>query len=82
MIGHCRHTPKPQYSRFFFTLLGQAVTPGCVIGERNRYKLADLADSQIHVNREQIARSLEGNWRKELSFILQQERDLYQIYQL
>jgi hypothetical protein len=35
----------------------------------------------LRASREEIARSLEGNWRKELLFILQQELNLYQIYQ-
>ena len=61
---------------------GMSIIQAILKGERDRYKLADLADPRIQATREQIARSLEGNWRKELSFILQQERDLYQIYQL
>jgi transposase len=63
-------------------LTGMAIIQAILNGERDRYKLADLADPRIHATREEIARSLEGNWRKELLFILQQERNLYQIYQL
>jgi transposase len=62
-------------------LTGTAIIQAVLNGERDRYKLADLADPRIHATREEIARSLEGNWRKELLFILQQERNLYQIYQ-
>jgi transposase len=62
-------------------LTGMAIIQAILKGERDRYKLADLADPRIHATREEIARSLEGNWRKELLFILQQERNLYQIYQ-
>jgi transposase len=62
-------------------LTGTAIIQAILNGERDRYKLADLADPRIHATREEIARSLEGNWRKELLFILQQERNLYQIYQ-
>jgi transposase len=47
----------------------------------DRYKLAALADARIQASGEDIARSLEGNWRKELLFILQQELNLYQVYQ-
>jgi transposase len=50
-------------------------------GERDRYKLAAMADVRIQATREEIARSLEGNWRQELLFILQQELHVYQIYQ-
>lgn len=62
-------------------LTGTAIIQEILNGERDRYTLADLADPRIHANREEIACSLEGNWRKELLFILQQERNLYQIYQ-
>ena len=62
-------------------MTGLAIIQAILGGERDRYKLADLADVRIQASREEIARSLEGNWRKELLFILQQERNLYQIYQ-
>jgi transposase len=62
-------------------LTGLAIIQAILDGERNRYKLADLADARIQATREEIARSLEGNWRKELLFILRQELNLYQIYQ-
>ena len=62
-------------------LTGTAIIQAILNGERDRYKLADLADPRIQATREEIARSLEGNWRKELLFILQQERNLYQTYQ-
>jgi transposase len=60
---------------------GMAILQAILKGERDRYKLAALADVRIQATREEIARSLEGNWRQELLFILQQELDLYQIYQ-
>lgn len=62
-------------------LTGMAIIQAILDGERDRYRLADLAHARIHATREEIARSLEGNWRKELLFILQQERNLYLIYQ-
>ena len=62
-------------------LTGLAIIQAILAGERDRYKLAALADVRIQATREEIARSLEGNWRKELLFILQQELNLYQIYQ-
>jgi transposase len=62
-------------------LTGLAIIQAILDGERDRYRLADLAHARIHATREEIARSLEGNWRKELLFILQQERNLYLIYQ-
>jgi transposase len=60
---------------------GMTILRAILEGERDRYKLADLADVRIQATREEIARSLEGNWRKELLFILQQELNLYHIYQ-
>ncbi len=60
---------------------GLAIIQAILAGERDRYQLADLADARIQATREEIARSLEGNWRKELLFILQQELNLYHIYQ-
>jgi transposase len=60
---------------------GMAILQAILKGERDRYKLAALADARIQASREDIARSLEGNWRPELLFILQQEVDLYHIYQ-
>jgi transposase len=62
-------------------LTGLTIIQAILDGERDRYKLTDLADARIQATREEIARSLEGNWRKELLFILQQELNLYLIYQ-
>jgi transposase len=62
-------------------LTGLVIIQAILAGERDRYKLADLANFRIQASREEIARSLEGNWRKELLFILQQELNLYQTYQ-
>src|SRR4029077_12893067 len=62
-------------------LTGLAIIQAILAGERDRYKLADLANFRIQASREEIARSLEGNWRKESLFILQQELNLYQTYQ-
>jgi hypothetical protein len=44
---------------------GMAIIQAILDGERDRYKLPDLADVRIQATREEIARSLEGNWRKE-----------------
>jgi hypothetical protein len=53
-------------------LTGLAIIQAILAGERDRYKLADLANFRIQASREEIARSLEGNWPKDLLFILQQ----------
>ena len=50
-------------------------------GERDPRKLAELSDPRIQASREEIAKSLEGNWRPELLFVLQQEVEMYDTYQ-
>jgi transposase len=60
---------------------GQKIIRAIIAGERDPQKLADFRDSRIKASREQIAKSLEGNWRPELIFLLQQEIDMYDAYQ-
>ena len=62
-------------------LTGQTIIRTIVAGERDPLKLAALSDPRIHASQEEIAKSLEGNWRPELLFVLQQEVDMYDIYQ-
>ena len=50
-------------------------------GERDPKKLAELSDCRIRATREEVARSLEGNWRPELLFVVQQQLEMYEIYQ-
>src|SRR5258708_26589011 len=60
---------------------GLAILCDIVRGERDPYKLAMHKHSRIRASRQEIARSLEGTWRQELLFALEQSLDLYQIYQ-
>ena len=62
-------------------LTGQAIVRAIVAGERDPRKLAQFRDPQIQASEEEIAKSLEGNWRPELSFVLQQELEMYDTYQ-
>jgi len=62
-------------------LTGQTIVRAIVAGERDPRKLAELSDPRIHASREEIAKSLEGHWRPELLFVLQQEIQMYDIYQ-
>ena len=62
-------------------LTGQAIMRAIVAGERNPLKLAMLSDPRVHASHEEIAKSLEGNWRPELLFVLHQEVDMYDTYQ-
>jgi transposase len=60
---------------------GQMIVRAIVGGERDPRKLAELSHPRIQASRGQIAESLEGNWRQELIFVLQQEIELYDTYQ-
>ena len=58
---------------------GQAIIAGILKGERDLYKLADMKDYRCKASREEIARSLEGNWREDVLFELKQAVDLYRF---
>jgi transposase len=62
-------------------LTGQTIVRSIVAGEHDPRKLAELSDPRIHASCEEIAKSLEGNWRPELLFVLQQEVEMYDTYQ-
>jgi transposase len=51
-----------------------------IAGERDPLKLAELSHRRIEANREEVAKSLEGNWRPELVFVLRQEVEMYDAY--
>ena len=58
-------------------LSGQAIISAIVRGERDPVQLADLVDYRVKASREEVARSLEGNWRTDVLFELQQAVDSY-----
>jgi hypothetical protein len=60
---------------------GQMIVRAIVAGERDPRKLAQLSHPRIQASRGEIAKSLEGNWRQELIFLLQQEIEMYDTYQ-
>lgn len=62
-------------------MTGMAILRDIVRGERDPETLAMHKNSRIRATRQEIARSLEGTWRPELLFVLEQSLDLYQIYQ-
>src|ERR1700688_3893174 len=62
-------------------LTGQTIVRAILAGERGPKKLAELSHPQIRASREEITKSLEGNWRPELLFVLKQELELYDTYQ-
>jgi transposase len=62
-------------------LSGQAIIGAILGGERDAEKLAGLCHYRIQATAEQVAKSLEGNWRSDLLFALEQEWDNYHHYQ-
>src|ERR1035438_8640973 len=58
---------------------GQAIIGAILKGERDPWKLADLKHEMVRASREEVARSLEGNWRDDLVFELRQAMDRYQF---
>ena len=60
---------------------GQAIVRAILNGERDPQKLAELRDRRIHATKEEIAKSLQGNWRPELLFIVRQQLEMYEAYQ-
>jgi len=60
---------------------GQTIVRAIVGGERDPRKLAELSHPRIQASRGEMAKSLEGNWRQELIFVLQQEIEMYDTYQ-
>ena len=62
-------------------MTGMAILRAIVSGEKNPRALARLKGERIHASREEIAQSLEGTWRQELLFVLEQSLALYDLYQ-
>jgi len=60
---------------------GMRIVEAILAGQRDPQALAALADPQVKASRTVIAKSLEGNWREELLFVLGQEVGLYRTYQ-
>jgi len=60
---------------------GMAIVQAILDGKRDPAAMAELADRQVKAPKEVIAKSLDGNWRKELLFVLKQEVELYRSYQ-
>jgi len=59
---------------------GLKILRDIVQGERDPHKLALHKHGRIQASRAEIARSLEGTWRPELLFVLEQSLDLYDTY--
>ena len=60
---------------------GMHIVGAILKGERDPWQLAALVEPEVKATPEEIAKSLEGNWREELLFVLGQEVELYRTYQ-
>ena len=59
---------------------GTAIIEAILAGERDAVVLAQLRRPEIRADQETIAKSLEGDWRREHLFTLRQSWDLYREY--
>ena len=55
---------------------GQAIVRAIVASECHPQKLAELSHPRVAARGEEVAKSLEGNWRPELVFVLRQEVEM------
>jgi hypothetical protein len=62
-------------------ITGLLILQAILAGERDPEKLAALKDHRIKASRDTIARSLQGDWRPEHLFVLQQTFSTWQHYQ-
>lgn len=60
---------------------GMAIIRAIVAGQRDPHRLAAYRDPNVKASEEEIARSLEGTWRREHLFALKQQLANYDHYQ-
>jgi transposase len=60
---------------------GQAILRAIVAGQRDPLELAKLRDKRIAASEEEIANSLQGNWKEDVLFELRQVLEAYDFYQ-
>lgn len=60
---------------------GMKIIRAIISGERNPVKLAGMRDTRCNNSETIIAKALEGNWRSEHVFALQQAVELYDFYE-
>lgn len=61
---------------------GQAIIQAILQGERDPQNLVQLLDGRIKANRDEVRRSLQGIWKEENIFELQQSFEMYHLYRL
>lgn len=59
---------------------GQLIIQSIIAGERNPTELVKHVDDKVKATREDIIKSLEGNWWEESLFELQQSYELYLVF--
>jgi transposase len=59
---------------------GQKIVRAIIAGERDGCILANLKSNRIRASKDEIAKSLVGNWREEHLFALKQAMSLYDAY--
>ena len=62
-------------------LSGMKIIGAILEGRRDPWELAALVEPEVKATPQDIAKSLEGNWREELLFVLKQQLEFYLIYQ-
>ena len=62
-------------------ITGMAITDAILAGERDPARLAALADRRIKASGDTLIKALQGDWRPEHLFTLQQARQTYAHYQ-
>jgi transposase len=60
---------------------GRAIIDAILSGQRDAQQLAALVDGRVKKSKEEIAKSLHGNWREDLLFELKECLSLYDVYQ-
>lgn len=60
---------------------GRAIVSAILQGQRDPEALASLANFRVKKSKEEIARSLEGNWKDEYLFELALSKELFDIFQ-
>ena len=60
---------------------GMRMLEAIIDGERSGQKLASLAHYRVKKSKEEIADSLQGQWKEEQLFILADELEAYKNYQ-
>jgi transposase len=59
---------------------GKAVVQAIISGERNPQNFLPFINKRIQAPKEEILKSLEGNWKEEHLFTLKQSYEMYQMY--